>query len=147
MLSASSPMWLLMRRAELLQRNFRRIPLSPHDTDELLKLCLSTASFQWRNNFYEQNSGAAMGSQVSPIMANIFMEDFEKKALSGSSMAPKLWKRYVDDTFVIWALGINRLHEFLEYLNSINPSIQFTTATQDSNQSLPFLDIFITKKT
>ena len=88
-----------------------------------------------------------MGSQVSPIMANIFMEDFEKKALSGSSMAPKLWKRYVDDTFVIWALGINRLHEFLEYLNSINPSIQFTTATQDSNQSLPFLDIFKTKKT
>ena len=41
-----------------------------------------------------------MGSPVSPIVTNLYMEYFEKKALSTTS-TPGLWMRYVDDTFVI----------------------------------------------
>ena len=45
-----------------------------------------------------------MGSPVSPIVANLYMEYYEKKALSTTS-TPRLWMRYVDDTFVIQQEG------------------------------------------
>ena len=41
-----------------------------------------------------------MGSPVSPIIANMYMENFEKKALNTTS-TPRLLIRYVDDSFVI----------------------------------------------
>ena len=34
-----------------------------------------------------------MGSPLSPVLANIFMEHFEQIALANSTYVPKLWKR------------------------------------------------------
>ena len=41
-----------------------------------------------------------MGSPVSPVIANIYMEMFEGLALA-TNLAPGVWKRYVDDTFCV----------------------------------------------
>ena len=43
----------------------------------LVELCLRSTYFQFSKSFYEQVEGAAMGSPLSPIVANIFMEDFD----------------------------------------------------------------------
>ena len=82
-----------------------------------------------------------MGSPISPIVANLFMEHFEIRALQSSSNPPLLWKRFVDDTFVI----INKAHkeEFLIHINSVDNNIQFTAEEQGPDGSLPFLDILI----
>ena len=42
----------------------------------LLEFCLKTTYFQFQGRFYEQLHGAAMGSSISPIVANLYMEDF-----------------------------------------------------------------------
>ena len=42
-----------------------------------------------------------MGSPLSPIFANPFMEEFEQ-ALTTFGLSSKLRLRYVDDTFVLW---------------------------------------------
>ena len=58
------------------------IPLE--DICELTKLCLKSTFNHDQDQFYEQIEGAAMGSPLSPIIANIYMEHFEEKTLSSA---------------------------------------------------------------
>ena len=85
-----------------------------------------------------------MGSPLSPVLANIFMEHFEQNALANSALVPKLWKRYVDDIFAVWSHGKEHLNKFLSYLN-IHPSIKFTIEQENDQLSLSFLDIALTR--
>ena len=46
-----------------------------------------------------------MGSPVSAVIVNLYMESFEQQATSTSAYKPRIWKRYVDDTFTILDRG------------------------------------------
>ena len=83
-----------------------------------------------------------MGSPISPLIANLYMEEFETQAIRTSATPPTLWKRYVDDTFTI--IKKNNRESFLEHLNSIHPNITFTCEETREDGSMPFLDILIT---
>ena len=48
---------------------------------ELLGICLRTTYFLFDGNIYAQVEGAAMRSPVSPIVANLFVEWFEERAI------------------------------------------------------------------
>ncbi len=53
---------------------------------------------------------------------------------------PKLWKRYVDNTFVI--IDTNKLSDFNIALNNGLPESQFTPE-KEKDSNLAFLDILI----
>ncbi|XP_068918321.1 uncharacterized protein [Tenebrio molitor] len=114
------------------------------DIPELVRFCLTSTYFLWKGNYYEQKEGAAMGSPLSPVIANLFMETFEQEALELAPLKPKLWKRYVDDTFVVWPHGRESLDQFLNHLNSLHSSIKFTMEIEENNQ-IPFLDVLVTR--
>ena len=79
----------------------KRTTMSTKHIMDLLEFCLRRTYFTYRGKYYEQVEGAAMGSPISPIVANLYMESFELRALSTSPNPPLMWKRFVDDTFVI----------------------------------------------
>ena len=81
-----------------------------------------------------------MGSPVSPTVANLYMEYFEQQALNAAPH-PRLWQRYVDDTFVIQK-EVNK-QDFLQHINSIDPAIQFTVENNKWDGVIPFLDTIV----
>ena len=85
-----------------------------------------------------------MGSPISPIVANLFMEDLETTILATSPHPPSLWKRFVDDTFTT----IKKSHKdaFLDHINSIDNNIKFTCEESRDDGSITFLDILIIPK-
>ena len=50
----------------------------------LLEFCLKSTYFTFQGRYYGQMEGAGMGSSISPIVANLYMEGFEVKAINTS---------------------------------------------------------------
>ena len=71
------------------------------------------------------------------------MESFEEQAITTSSYEPRIWKRYVDDTFTI--LDRENVDDFLQHLNNQQPSIRFTMETEKDNK-LAFLDTAVLRE-
>ena len=68
----------------------------------LLELVLNNCVFSFQHKFYKQLQGATMGSPVSLVIANIYMEYFEELALGPQCSIPTpQWIRYVDDVICI----------------------------------------------
>ena len=50
----------------------------------LQEYCLKNTYFLFQGKYYEQVHGAAMGSPISPLIANLFKEEFEVKAINSA---------------------------------------------------------------
>ena len=91
----------------------------------------------------KQLQSAAMGSPVSPVIANIYMEYYESLAIPSSPTLIKWWFRYVGD--VHSATRKDQVNKLQEHLNSIDSHIKFTIELPVTD-GLPFLDT-LTKPT
>ena len=87
-----------------------------------------------------------MGSPLAPNLANIFMRYFEENALQNySGISPILYRRYVDDIFLIFK-SQSEVQPFYDHLNSFHPNIQFTKEEETpGNDFFPFLDVKVSK--
>ena len=121
----------------------KRIYLNAKEILTLLEFCLNTTYFKFRGQLYQQDHGCAMGLPVSPIIANLYMESFEQKALRSASVSPKVWYRYVDDTYVV--INKDKVQEFTDHINRQNPHIKFTNDPEKDGQ-LPFLDTLVKRQ-
>ena len=77
-----------------------------------------------------------MGSPVSPVIANIYMEYFESLAIPSSPTSVKWWFRYVDDVHSATKKG--QVNQLQEHLNSIDLHIKFTIELPGTD-GLPFI--------
>jgi hypothetical protein len=114
---------------------------------QLLQTCAFQNYFKFNGKYFKQPNGLAMGSPLSPILADIYMDHFEKNLFSSSSELTKnvlCWYRYVDDVFCVWGGSKRQLQLFLTRLNSLNKNLKFTIEVEENN-SLPFLDLKISK--
>nr|CAH8826073.1 unnamed protein product [Trichobilharzia regenti] len=84
-----------------------RTQLSVEEIIKGVDFCLTTY-FTFEGKIYQQNEGVAMGSPISPIIADIFMDYWEENGLKPFRSSLKCWCRYVDDTLVIVKKTIRR---------------------------------------
>ena len=115
-----------------------RYKISTSTLIEMIRISLASTSFQFRSEHYELTDGLAMGSPLSPAVANLFMSHLEEKALATFHNPPKTWFRFVDDIFSI----IRKVDAaaLLRHLNQQHTSISFTMEIE-SEGKLPFLDV------
>ena len=69
----------------------RRTNIPADHIRDLLSICLKTTYFLYNGTIYAQVEGAAMGSPVSPIVANLFMEWFEEHAINTFKYEITIW--------------------------------------------------------
>ena len=103
-----------------------RTVLAVNDIIILLWFCLKNTYFSFQDQFYEQVEGVAIGSPVSPIVANLYMEHLEQKALSTPLSSTRRSIQY-----------------FLQNINSVDPAIRFTVEDNKEDGSIPFLDTIV----
>ena len=93
---------------------------------DLQTLVLHNMNFEFNGEHYLQIGGTAMETSLAPNYANLFMDRFETRALDGYPLKPLVWKRFIDDIFMVWTHGEESLNHFIEYLNSLHESIKFS---------------------
>ena len=112
--------------------------------DSLIKLLtqvLSKNNFDFNEKHYLQTGGTAMGTRVAPSYANTFMGWFEDQFVYTHDPEPLVWKRFIDDIFIIWIHGIETLNVFFDHLNNCLPSIKFEM--DQSTSHIHFLDVTV----
>ncbi|XP_073514063.1 uncharacterized protein [Phyllobates terribilis] len=107
----------------------------------LLTFVLTKNFFLFEDRFYIQNTGTAMGSNAAPPYANIFIAQFESSFVYNNALFQRhqlLWKRYIDDIFLIWNGDSESLRNFVEDINNSTSEIKFTVQYDENH--INFLD-------
>ncbi len=100
--------------------------------------------FGFNNTFYRQLRGTAIGTRCAPPYAILFQAELENCLLQHAVDKPMLWWRYIDDIFLVWQNGEDKLLEFVSYLNSAHSTTKFTA--EWSKSSVNVLDARVVKK-
>lgn len=95
---------------------------------DLLAINLTCNYFSFEGIYYMQVRGTAMGANVAPTYANIFMTELEETSIYTSCHHEKVlvWWLYIDVIFLLWTGTSQELLNFHNYLNSLDPEIKFT---------------------
>ena len=124
--------------------------LSPTPTDHLsilsgiqpaeLRRMGATLSLAYRGSLDPDHILHGLLSGSSLMKLNLVMESIENKMLKDFAFPPRIWLRYIDDTFVV--LKKTEVVSFYKFINNIEESIKFTVE-QEVDNAIPFLDVLI----
>jgi len=127
----------IVKRWTLIEKN-TNIPME--EFISAVKFILTSTFFTFNNVIYRQIFGTPMGSPLSPVIADIVMQDLEEKALGKININLSFYYRYVDD--IIMAAPTEHTSNILKVFNSFHSRLQFTIE-HESNRQLSFLDLLL----
>jgi hypothetical protein len=105
---------------------------------------LNNNYMEFNSTTYHQISGTAMGTPFAVVFANIFLAHLEDQLQLNRPvdiMAPLLFKRYVDDLFIVCESKLAAM-AFITTYNEQFPSIKLTSSMGDS---VHFMDLCVHK--
>ena len=135
-----------MVKDKLLQHGGQAVPSPLHVEDivGLLQAVFNLAYFHFEGRVYRQISGLPMGCAASGIVAILFLERIEKRALNQFARCP-LFLRYVDDCYALVEDATQAL-ALQAVFNSQHPAIRYELENCSHNEdstSLNLLDLTI----
>ena len=124
-------------------------PITTRNIIEILHTIIKNSYFTFKDRIYQQISGLPMGLSISGIIATIFIDRIEQRALNSFQQC-KFFYRYVDDSFGL-VKNKEAAEKLLTHLNNQHDSILFEIEhpnTTNDNHNLQLLDLSVqTNKT
>jgi len=105
-----------------------------------IEFILSSTFFTFNNIIYQQTFGTPMGSPLSPIIADIVMQDLEACCLRNANCHLSFYFRYVDD--IVMATPSDQIDTIFNSFNDYHPRIKFTIEHEEDG-TLSFLDLLL----
>ena len=127
----------------LLENNYDSV-VNKSSLLKMLTLVLHKNNFSFNGTNYLQIGGTAMGTKVAPSYANLFMGQLEKKLLKSLPKQPLIYKRFIDDIFMVFEGSEQELTQFITLCNNFHHSIKFTA--EYSKTRAIFLDTIVLKE-
>ena len=121
--------------------SFYESALTKSDIRELLLVCLNNSYCTFNNKFFRQKRGLPMGNTLSPLLADLYMDQYIKNNMK--KVNDKLF-RYVDDLCIITKIKEEELKIYINELNSLKGTIKFTHEFE-KNCQLNYLDTTLTR--
>ena len=108
-----------------------------------LELCIRNNFFKFNEQVYQQTGGVGTGIKLAPPFACLGVGKYEKQFFnSGHELLEHilLWKRYIDDVFMLFKGSEVQCQAFVDWLNSIMPGV-IKFKYQYSREKIEFLDL------
>jgi len=128
----------ISRRWSHIQRNTK---ISKNELLLAIKFVLSSTFFTFNNIIYKQTHGTPMGSPLSPVIADIVMQDLETSCLNRINCKLTFYFRYVDD--IVMAAPSDKTDLIFKTFNQYHNRLKFTIEYEE-NRSISFLDLLLT---
>ena len=118
---------------------------------KLVSICVLVDKLRAGFGSYKDNRISKLYRKLKFVFSNVdqlihlreikLCKGFVKWITLTAPWQPHTWWRYIDDIFMIWTEGSDRLKIFVDYLNNIHPTIKFTSSHSLTN--VPFLDVMV----
>lgn len=133
--------WGIKNLLEIYNTYKNKIDLDPLALHIMLYNVLTLNIFEFNNNYYVQQKGTAMGSNLAPTYASTILRNIEEKWLKITKYKLVVFKRYIDDIFIIYDNKDNNLECFLTEFSKIYNPLELTIL--NTTDEIIFLDLTI----
>ena len=118
-----------------------------HQIITLIRTVLLQDYFTFQQKIYQLEQGISMGSPISSIIAEIFLQNYEDKYIKQflESKSIIFYARYVDDILIIFDKTKTNPQNINTYINKIHNNLKLNP-TYEKHNSINYLDLTIRRQ-
>jgi len=127
---------------------FQNVTPNAHFVIELLDIVLKNSLMTFDKEYFQQNFGIIMGTNLAPILANLCLamlqEELKKKCAHDKKLKwPIVFQRFIDDGFGIMEGNKEDVKYWIDQFNSLRKTI--TIDKWSFGNHVEFMDLYIYK--